>query len=694
MHNLLLLQVSCHIAWGLLFLAVLHSARGEYRYKIRGPPPPPSKPMPPRPPISQFNIKPFPQGNFFNTKTKFPLNLSQSTGHRVIPPMRLPSHFQFQQQPQLHQHYLWNGPHHNLPHMPLNLHNPRPQFQFKGPNLLLPTTKLPTSWKLEGGLGHGFKAPLLKQPFLPSPPSEFSYQPPKLSLSLPQPPVVSAISNTIDDDKGPIHTIPAPNLSPSGNTNLNHHILQHEVPFSTPVAASFPHTQVTIQKSHGYEVREPSNDQTGHTPEGVATYYAPDPDPSLPAPKIPATTDPHSHPSNGKIPADLLQPQSHSGFQILDSNGGVSNTLSSQELFQLLHSPQQQQQQPQQPLVDSYGVPLIQQPQLQQHLQQQAALFPPSNFLKHDGKESSDVLKTIRDEFSPDYQTFNYEEQYQGSARQPESYVSYEQQEGSENIPSVTVVRKSPESTITSFQDQDYEQKANSVTDDEAYYDNAATNADAENQEDYEEEANDVNQNEPRPPTSYYQQINDGNGALASSYYTTLPNREAAETLATLAAAGNINSNLANHLRNKDEENTTPTKDEQQETEEEEEYEEEEEEEEQQPEVTPAPVPPQISKPITYQRPKEPPSRGSTRYPNGGVRHHYQRRPTPPPPSKQEEEDYETDQDPQGSRPGHVSVGKTEPNEEKKEERNEESKQTNPNTNVQFGTRIRPKRNK
>lgn len=208
------------------------------------------------------------------------------------------SHFQHQQfhhpMPQLHQHYVWNGPHHA---MPLSLHGGRPQFQFKGPTLLLSGsgTSLP-AWKGDANLlNHGFRAPALKEQFLPSPPSE--YQPPKVSVSLPlpQPPVISHIGNAIDDDKGPIHTIPAPNLSPSSNPHQNHQLLQQV----------FPQTQVTVQQSHGYEVREPSNDQAGHTPEGVPTYYAPDPDPSLPAPKIPATTDPHSLPSNGKTPIDL-----------------------------------------------------------------------------------------------------------------------------------------------------------------------------------------------------------------------------------------------------------------------------------------------------------------------------------------------------------------------------------------------------
>ena len=343
----------------------------------------------------------------------------------------------------------------------------------------------------------------------------------------------------------------------------------------------------------------------------------------------------------------------------------------------MFHSAQQPQQQQQQQLVDSYGVPLHQQPQLQQHYHQQSAHLPQSNFIHPGGQ---DDLK-IQGDFNPDFQSFNYEEQYRGSSGG--QAVEYQEQEGSENVPAVTVVRKSP----TTYEGQSYDQKSNTLAEDTSYFENSAASAIPENtSEDYEESNVDDSISESKAPTSYFSQIDNGNGEVSSSFYTTLPNREAAETLATLAAAGNINSHLANHLRNEEQGGRAPlTENVQPEEEvvEEEEYEDEEEQE--QPEVTPAPPttqPPQISKPINFQRQKESDIRGPTRYPNSGVRQQYHRRPTSPVREEDLEDpdgvDYEAEQDSQGTRQTDTDGVKS---------------QSKP-SNVQFGARIRPKRNK
>jgi hypothetical protein len=361
-------------------------------------------------------------------------------------------------------------------------------------------------------------------------------------------------------------------------------------------------------------------------------------------------------------------------LQILEN--GVGNSLSTQELFHLLQTP------PQQPLVDSYGLPLMQQPQLQQHFHQQAALFPPATFLK---QEEPALL------FNPDYQTFNYEEQYQGPSQQQDKYRNaYDEQEGSENAPSVTVVRKAPESTITSFQQQfenqnPYESKSNSVTEEDAYYDNTETNPDNENsQGDYDESNNNnASQNEDGSPTPYV-----SNGALVTPYYTTLPNREAAETLATLAAAGNVNSNLVNHIRNVEDQSSAPIRGD---APVEEDYAEDEEQVGQEEGEEQAP---QINKPLsTYQRPKETAGQEAVGLSGADKQRHSGVHALNPQEEEVQEEaeymDYGAELDQQGYKHDHGAAGNTDV-----DNKQHEQDTTPTNTNLQFGARIRPKRNK
>ena len=372
-------------------------------------------------------------------------------------------------------------------------------------------------------------------------------------------------------------------------------------------------------------------------------------------------------------------------LQILDNSGSLANSLSSQDLFHLLQSPQQ-------PLLNSYGVRLVQQPQIQQHFHQQTPAFPPANFLKQEEPVQNN-LAVFNTEFKPDYQTFNYVEKYQSPSHSQNSYrEAFQEQDESENSPSITVVRTSPESSVTSFQDQIenqniYETKSNSVNEEETYYDGTATNPENENNpEDYEENHDDIKQNEAESSTSY-----GGSGALSTSYYTTLPNREAAETLATLAAAGNVNSNLINHIKNGETQSVTPSRGDapvEEDYVEEEEVEEEEEEEEREDQS------PQINKPASLPRPKETELQETTRFSS----EHMDRRPVVHPYQHQEHiqedteyVDYSADVDQQGVKHGQETIGNTESG---KKEQNKGNNTKSTNTNLQFGARIRPKRNK
>lgn len=55
--------------------------------------------------------------------------------------------------------------------------------------------------------------------------------------------------------------------------------------------------------------------------------------------------------------------------------------------------------------------------------------------------------------------------------------------------------------------------------------------------------------------TTYFDKVSNDDG-LSSQFYTTLPNREAAEKLAALAAAGNVNSQLIGQLRKQQQQET------------------------------------------------------------------------------------------------------------------------------------------
>jgi hypothetical protein len=233
---------------------------------------------------------------------------------------------------------------------------------------------------------------------------------------------------------------------------------------------------------------------------------------------------------------------------------------------------------------------------------------------------------------------------------------------------------------VTTFQEEfenqnDYEPKVNSVKEEDNYYETVATEVENDNvQEDYEEGNNSANQNE---ASAYYSQGDDSNSAIATSYYTTLPNREAAETLATLAAAGNINSNLVSHIMNGEKEGDEPTRGDAP-------VEEDYAEEEVESEHTTA----QIS------RPKETEVQEATRL----RAEQRQRRPVSPPPPQPEEEvqedpeyaDYATDLDKQGSKYGQGGAGNTES--ERKQQNKEDTESTD--VNLEFGARIRPKRYK
>jgi hypothetical protein len=153
-----------------------------------------------------------------------------------------------------------------------------------------------------------------------------------------------------------------------------------------------------------------------------------------------------------------------------------------------------------------------------------------------------------------------------------------------------------------------------------------------------------------------------------------LPNREAAETLATLAAAGNINSNLVHHIRNV-EQSSAPIRGD---VPVEEDYAEDEEKEKES-EETPPPI-------------KDTEEQERVRLSSEHKQQHsviHQLKPEEEVQEEPEYMDYSEELEPQGYEHDQEVAGDTDV--EKKQHKEDE---TPTDTNLQFGARIRPKRNK
>ncbi|XP_050079474.1 GATA zinc finger domain-containing protein 10 [Anopheles maculipalpis] len=240
---------------------------------------------------------------------------------------------------------------------------------------------------------------LMKQPLLKRPPPSLAFAAAsikhhKFHSSPPGPstgeivfeklkPITTKLTSHKD---GAIHTIPAPNLGLTKPPKTPNQIrvtsyddsnkLEIEVkttkptytpqpaflnlsPTPAPVAGVYSHH--AISHPHQYQVTEEhSNDVTiGDLYSGKKTYFAPDPDPSLPSKTLVPTSDPLSIPSNGKFaPTSVLvqSPVAHYPVQPQSSASAV---------IQYVNAVPQA----------SYAIPLATQPQLQQHILQQTAML-------------------------------------------------------------------------------------------------------------------------------------------------------------------------------------------------------------------------------------------------------------------------------------------------------------------------------
>ncbi|XP_062559273.1 probable basic-leucine zipper transcription factor Q isoform X2 [Armigeres subalbatus] len=173
-------------------------------------------------------------------------------------------------------------------------------------------------------------------------------------------PLVSTSGRLTSPKDGAIHTIPAPNLAGS-NTKPLHQLKitsfedsNHlEIDIQKPTKAAFPAKSTYASPSPTYGALS-------------TTYFAPDPDPSLPSKTVTPTSDPLSEPSNGKyLPNDLLiQAQTQAQTQYLPQPNTAP--LIQKPYYELVNAAAPQ---------PGYAIPLATQPQLQQHILQQTSML-------------------------------------------------------------------------------------------------------------------------------------------------------------------------------------------------------------------------------------------------------------------------------------------------------------------------------
>ncbi|XP_043249729.1 putative uncharacterized protein DDB_G0271606 [Colletes gigas] len=389
----------------------------------------------------------------------------------------------------------------------------------------------------------------------------------------------------VDDDKGPIHTIPAPNLSPmdkpfNGETNAQvapqrqhttdstykvnpHGSLLPNFDMATISTSLAPQRAVTspTPTHHQYEVTE-SNDvnqkdyqtilPTFFPPDyvtGLSTIVNPDLQSNdvylnnhpasnigligtniqLGQPNLPMQTNLHSSLHVG-FPGTAGQTPYIINQQIPDLHVGhpapAGPPLSATQLYDLLNSLPQK-------IPEQYQTG--QQPQLQQHILQQqlGQFFQPTG---------------VTGFSQPQMQSFNYDEQDNKEQQQQQVLFNQDYVAGRVN----TNYNVGPDASMDDQEDNNLSQ-----TEELAYITDGSEQL--ENNIEYDET------NEQNSQTTYFNKVANDDG-ISTQFYTTLPNREAAEKLAALAAAGNVNSQLIGQIRKQQQQQQQQQQQKQQET--------------------------------------------------------------------------------------------------------------------------------
>ncbi|XP_046741682.1 myb-like protein Q isoform X2 [Diprion similis] len=434
----------------------------------------------------------------------------------------------------------------------------------------------PPSWKSQSMMG-----PLSNQGSLPQrgPVKEFhsmnkvtEYSPEYRPDQAMSPPSHHAAQT--DDDKGPIHTIPAPNLGPADKPfNLqsqgdypqspSQDYMPSMSPAGSPQANVFgasPQMQrVTVAGStspspiiHRYEVTE--TNEIGHqdfrTSAQPGAFLTPDFD-------VGRLTAGGGSAQNGDVFAAVpsntalvgfgqsngaMQTNLHSSLHVGFPGQGVAPQstdqqrspelhvghpapadppLSANQLYDLLNSFPQQ-------LGDQYSA-TQQQQQQQQQLDQ---LFPV--------------------QFSqPQMHSFNYDEQANKLLLQQQQQQQQQQlQQLQQQHQNIFVDRDYGSGRVTADYSLEPDARDTGLTRVAENSENSVLDTGYEDVKQPQQQQQQQQQQHQGAQSTYFAQVGGPeDGSLSTQFYTTLPSREAAEKLAALAAAGNVNSHLLGQLR-------------------------------------------------------------------------------------------------------------------------------------------------
>ncbi|KYN29451.1 hypothetical protein ALC57_01118 [Trachymyrmex cornetzi] len=384
---------------------------------------------------------------------------------------------------------------------------------------------------------------------------------------------------SVDDDKGPIHTIPAPNLSPADSpyntatnlediadhrpyqpsSDLNYHVPVQNLRrtnFGLATVSSSLSSQETVTNSippqHQYEVTE-SNDVIPKEQQTIQSVIFQPQD--LDTTKLYSIIINNPQPQSNELFANHPV---NSDTSVLGSNTvqfGQSNMPMQTNLHSSLH----------------VGFPSTVIPQIPYAIAQQ---IPEDHLAPAGPPLSVSQLYSLLNNFPP---------------KLAERYTTDQQrilQQQLGQIPDSNAVTSFSQSQIHSFNydeqtDQFLQRREQQILPDQDYASESVKadyNIDSESSFDIRKQNDNVRSNEElthsldgtteqsennieygemthkRNPTKYFDKVVD-DSPVSTRFYTTLPNREAAEKLAALAAAGNINSRFIGQLRKQQKKN-------------------------------------------------------------------------------------------------------------------------------------------